>query len=209
MIKAAAPITGGKSCPLDDAATSTPPAICGLKPVLFISGIVNVPVVTALATELPEIDPIIPDETTAAFAGPPLNEPTSDIAKSMNIRPAPVTSRKAPNRIKINTYCAETVIGVPKIPSLDKYINSAISFQENPKRLIASAKIALAPKKSGRYLSPSHALSIKISSNMTSGLPTTRLVASSTNKRAINDIIVSNVLGLPTLPTNSAKITTI
>src|SRR5699024_11541249 len=78
MIKAAAPITGGKSCPLDDAATSTPPAICSLKPVLFISGIVNVPVVTALATELPEIDPIIPDETTAAFAGPPLNEPTSD-----------------------------------------------------------------------------------------------------------------------------------
>src|SRR5699024_10159251 len=152
---------------------------------------------------------IIPDETTAAFAGPPLNEPTSDIAKSMNIRPAPVTSSKAPNRIKINTYCAETVIGVPKIPSLDKYINSAISFQENPKWLIAVGKQASDPNKAGRYFSPSHAESIKIIANMTSGLPTSRLVASSTNKRAINDIIVSNVFGLPTLPSKSGKITII
>ena len=38
---------------------------------LFINGIVNVPVVTVLATELPEIVPKNADEMTATLAGPP------------------------------------------------------------------------------------------------------------------------------------------
>lgn len=112
---------------------------------------------TALATELPDIDPIIPEETTAALAGPPLKEPTSDIEKSINIRPAPDTSRKAPNKTKINTYWAETVRGVPKMPSLDKYINSKISVHENPKWLIRSGRTKPPPRKSGQRLSPNHA----------------------------------------------------
>jgi len=40
-------------------------------PAFFINGIVNVPVVRTLATELPLTVPIRPLETTAAFAGPP------------------------------------------------------------------------------------------------------------------------------------------
>ena len=51
---AAAPITGGVSCPLVDDATSTAPARSAENPVRFISGMVNVPVVTTLAIELPE-----------------------------------------------------------------------------------------------------------------------------------------------------------
>src|SRR5699024_2078002 len=177
MINAAAPMTGGSSCPLEEAATSTPPATFGRNPVFFINGMVNVPVVTAFATELPEMDPIIPDDTTAALAGPPLNEPTRDIARSINIFPAPVTSKNAPNRIKIKTYYTETVIGVPKIPSLDKYMNSANSLHVKPKWLRASGNMARAPRKSGKYMSPSHAYSMKTVANITSGLPTTRLVA--------------------------------
>lgn len=68
---AAAPITGGKICPFTEDATSTAPAFSPLKPTRFIIGIVNVPVVTTLAIEEPDISPVIADETTAALAGPP------------------------------------------------------------------------------------------------------------------------------------------
>ena len=37
----------------------------------FIRGMVNVPVVTVLATEEPEMVPKNPEEMTATFAGPP------------------------------------------------------------------------------------------------------------------------------------------
>ena len=47
-------MTGGVSCPLVEEATSTAPAFSAEKPVLFISGIVNVPVVTVLAIDEPE-----------------------------------------------------------------------------------------------------------------------------------------------------------
>ena len=70
--KAAAPITGGMICPLTDDATSTAPAFSALKPTRRIMGIVNVPVVTTLAMDEPEIRPVMPEATTAAFAGPPL-----------------------------------------------------------------------------------------------------------------------------------------
>ena len=52
--KAAAPMTGGVSCPLVLEATSTAPAFSAEKPVRFISGMVKVPVVTTFAIEEPE-----------------------------------------------------------------------------------------------------------------------------------------------------------
>ena len=54
--------------------------IAGKKPVFFIIGIVNVPVVTVLAIDDPEIKPVIPEPKIAALAGPPLIFPT--IAKA-------------------------------------------------------------------------------------------------------------------------------
>ena len=78
--KAAAPITGGMIWPLTDEATSTAPPFSAEKPTFFISGMVNVPVVTTLAMEEPEIRPVIADDTTAAFAGPPRRWPISENA---------------------------------------------------------------------------------------------------------------------------------
>ena len=62
---------GGISCPLVDAATSTAPAFSGENPTRYISGMVKVPVMTTFAMEEPDIMPFIPEETTAALAGPP------------------------------------------------------------------------------------------------------------------------------------------
>ena len=69
--KAAAPITGGIICPFTEDATSIAPAFSLLNPTLRIIGIVKVPVVTTLAIDEPDIKPVNPDATTAAFAGPP------------------------------------------------------------------------------------------------------------------------------------------
>ena len=44
---------------------------------------VNTPVVTTLATEEPEIMPVMPEETTAALAGPPRKRPSSEKATWM------------------------------------------------------------------------------------------------------------------------------
>jgi len=52
-------------------------------------GIVNDPVVTVLATELPEIMPKKQLETTAALAGPPLVHPVTLKARSVKNFPAP------------------------------------------------------------------------------------------------------------------------
>ena len=71
MRKAAAPITGGVNCPFVEEATSTAPAFSALKPTFFIRGIVKVPVVTTFAIDEPETNPVMAEEMTAAFAGPP------------------------------------------------------------------------------------------------------------------------------------------
>ena len=47
-------MTGGVNWPFVDDATSTAPAFSGEKPVRFINGIVNVPVVTVFAIDEPE-----------------------------------------------------------------------------------------------------------------------------------------------------------
>ena len=51
------------------------PAVSGLKPKRFISGMVNEPVVTTLAVALPETLPIKALAMTAVLAGPPRNRP--------------------------------------------------------------------------------------------------------------------------------------
>ena len=81
--KAAAPITGGVSCPLVEEATSTAPALVAGKPTFFISGMVKTPVVATLAMEEPEITPVAADATTEALAGPPRRWPSQANAKRM------------------------------------------------------------------------------------------------------------------------------
>ena len=44
----------------------------------------------------PEISPVAPLETTAAFAAPPLNLPRRERERSVKNLPAPATSRSAP-----------------------------------------------------------------------------------------------------------------
>ena len=58
MMKATAPITGGMICPPIDEVASTPPAKAEVKPKRFISGMVNWPEATTLATPEPETVPI-------------------------------------------------------------------------------------------------------------------------------------------------------
>ena len=74
---------GGVSWPLVEDATSTAPAFSAEKPTRLISGMVNVPVVTTLAIEEPEIRPVMAEDTTAALAGPPRMWPSSAKATRM------------------------------------------------------------------------------------------------------------------------------
>ena len=71
MMNAAAPMIGGMSWPLVEAATSIAPALIAGMPIFRITGIVKVPVVTTLAIDDPEIAPVMPDARIAALAGPP------------------------------------------------------------------------------------------------------------------------------------------
>ena len=103
ITNAEAPITGGVTCPPQDADASTAPAKRELNPYFFISGIVSEPVVTAFAIAEPEIMPNSPDETTQTFAGPPEKRPATIVARSMNRRPSPVICARMPNSTKWNT----------------------------------------------------------------------------------------------------------
>ena len=97
MMKAPAPMTGGISGPPVEAAASTPAAKRGVKPARFISGMVITPVVTTLATEEPEIEPISPEASTATWPGPPTKRPAATRARSITNSPAPERTRNAPN----------------------------------------------------------------------------------------------------------------
>ena len=66
----------------------------------FISGMVNEPVVTVLAMELPFIEPKSPLEIIATFAGPPVERPAIAVATSINSCPNPVLVTKIPKRTK-------------------------------------------------------------------------------------------------------------
>ena len=91
---------GGKNCPPTEADASTAPATCALKPVRFIKGMVNVPVVTVFAIALPATEPKKPDVTTETFAAPPIERPASDIGKLIKNCPTPDFSKNAPKKIK-------------------------------------------------------------------------------------------------------------
>src|SRR5665648_1304024 len=78
---------------------------------LFINGMVKLPVVTTLATELPLIEPIKPLAITATLAGPPVVCPARAIAMSIKNLPIPVLFSTAPKRIKRKTKEADTPKG--------------------------------------------------------------------------------------------------
>ena len=71
MMNAAAPMIGGMIWPFVDAATSIAPALVPGIPMLRMTGMVKVPVVTTLAIDEPDIMPVMPDARMAALAGPP------------------------------------------------------------------------------------------------------------------------------------------
>ena len=93
------------------------PALVGVNPVFFIIGIVKVPVVTVLATEDPDINPVSPEAKIAALAGPPLILPTKAKAKFKKYLPPPAASNVDPNKTNKKIKLTETPIGIPKIAS--------------------------------------------------------------------------------------------
>src|SRR5581483_6551587 len=78
---------------------------------------VKVPVVTTLATEEPEIMPVMPEDTTAALAGPPRYLPSREKATWMKKLPAPALSSRAPNSTNRKMKLVETPSATPKTPS--------------------------------------------------------------------------------------------
>ena len=91
------------SAPPELAAATTPPAMDGLNPEFLMRGIVKVPVVTVLATALPESEPIRPLATTAIFPGAPLLREKTRPAISRINPVTPVSSRSAPKTTKRKT----------------------------------------------------------------------------------------------------------
>jgi len=94
-------MTGGMICPPMEEVASTPPAKAERKPNFFISGMVNWPLATTLATPEPEIVPISAEERMQTCAGPPFQVPTSPRAKSLNKVSMPARSRKAAKTTKM------------------------------------------------------------------------------------------------------------
>ncbi len=88
---------------------------------LFISGIVKVPVVTTFATELPDMVPKRPLAITATFAGPPILCPVAARARSMKNFPRPVLWRKAPNNM--NRYTKVEALKRHAQYSFSRYIH--------------------------------------------------------------------------------------
>ena len=117
MMKAAAPMIGGMSWPLVEAATSMAPAFTAGMPIRRMTGMVKVPVVTTLAIDEPEIMPVMPDARIAALAGPPLNRPTMAKESARKYLPAPALSSSAPNSTNRKTKLTETLMGMPKTAS--------------------------------------------------------------------------------------------
>ena len=104
---------GGISAPPELAAASTPAAVTGLNPELFIRGIVNVPVVAVLATALPDREPMRPLLKTATLAGPPTLLRNKRRVTLMTYCVAPVCSSKVPNRTNRKTYRNITRSAIP------------------------------------------------------------------------------------------------
>ena len=114
--KAAAPITGGISWPPVEETASTAPANSSRYFCFFISGMVKAPVVTTLAMALPEMVPMMALEITAILAGPPRLAPASEMERSRKISLAPLTSKKAPNRMNRKMILQEVARAEPQMP---------------------------------------------------------------------------------------------
>ena len=84
MMKAAAPITGGISCPpVEPTDSMAAGAVRARSPSAIISGMVTMPTATHVAdTRAPEIMPNSAEPTTAILAAPPRKWPIADIARS-------------------------------------------------------------------------------------------------------------------------------
>ena len=80
----------------------------------------------------PDIIPVAPLETTAAFAAPPLNLPSMDSARFVKKLPAPALSSKAPSRTKRYTIEADTPRGIPYIPSVERVMLLRYFLRETP-----------------------------------------------------------------------------
>ena len=167
--------------PFTDDETSIAPAFSFENPVFFIIGIVKVPVVTVLATEDPDIIPVIPEPKIAALAGPPLIFPTIAKAKFKKYWPPPAVSKSAPNKTNKNIKSTETPIGIPKIASWSNHWKPTSLFKESPPWEIIS----------GAYL-PKYENNKKHIAIITSGIPITLRVASSKINIPIVPIINSS-----------------
>ena len=98
----------------------------------------SAPVVTVFAIAEPEIDPMAAEAMTLALAGPPRNRPAAAKARSMKKRPAPVTSRNAPKRTKMNTVPAAIPSGVPNRPAPVKIWKRRMRSRVKPRFAITS-----------------------------------------------------------------------
>ena len=94
-----------------------------------------VPVITTLATGLPEMVPKSALEATDILAAPPRNLPSSEVAISVKNSPPPVANRTCPNRMKATTIVATMVSGIPSRELGSMYRWTAILDQEIPRAL--------------------------------------------------------------------------
>ena len=67
-----------------------------------------------METALPEIEPNIPEATTAIFAEPPRERPIIAAAKSVKKSEPPDLSKTCPRNIKITTTVNMIIRGVPR-----------------------------------------------------------------------------------------------
>ena len=118
MMKAPAPMTGGIICPPLLAAASAAPAMWGLSPMRFISGIVNVPVVTTLPEALPDTVPMSALDPTAARPAPARILPNNPRAKFTKNRPAPDSCKNAPRIRNMMMNVAEMTTRKPSTPPM-------------------------------------------------------------------------------------------
>ena len=115
MMKAAMPMTGGISWPPVEATDSMAAASCGLKPRRFIMGMVTTPVVTTLATTLPDIVPKSEEPRIAILAGPPRYRPISAMEMSVKNAEPPDLKRTLPKNTNVTTTVVMIFIGTPKM----------------------------------------------------------------------------------------------
>ena len=116
MMKAAAPITGGMSCPPVEPTASMAAARVGLKPDFAISGMVTMPTAMTLLTAAPEIMPKSAEPNTAIFAAPPRKLPIADMARSAKYAEPPVRERTWPIRVNGTTMMMATARIAPIMP---------------------------------------------------------------------------------------------